>query len=59
MISCFGSTFQTLFYSLITKLIPHKGRTEFNKPFSKILLWLTLLISVIQMAFTVYLMSVS
>jgi hypothetical protein len=54
-ILCLGGIFAFVIHTYFL----HKGRTEFNKPFSKILLWLTLLFSVVQMAVTVYIISVS
>ncbi len=55
LILCIGGIFAFVIHTYFLK----KGRTEFNKPFSKILLWLTLLFSVVQMPVTVYLMGAS
>jgi len=54
-ILCFGGIFAFVIHTYFL----HKGRTEFNKPLSKIILWLTLLVSVFQLAVTVYLMGAS
>jgi hypothetical protein len=55
LILCIGGIFAFVIHTYFLK----KGRTEFNKPISKIILWLTLLVSVVQLVVTVYLMSAS
>jgi hypothetical protein len=54
-ILCLGGIFAFVIHTYFL----HKGRTEFNKPFSKIILWLILLVSLIQLAVTIYLMGAS
>lgn len=54
-ILCLGGIFAFVIHIYFLR----KGRTEFNKPLSKILLWLTLLVSVAQLAVTIFLMSTS
>jgi hypothetical protein len=54
-ILCLGGIFAFVIHTYFL----HKGRIEFNKPISKIILWLTLLVSVVQLVVTVYLMSAS
>ena len=55
LILCFGGIFA---YGIHTYFL-RKGRSEFNKPISKWILVLTLLVSIVQLAVTFYLMIAS
>lgn len=50
LILCFGGIFAFVIHSYFLK----KGRKEFDKPLSKIILVLTLLVSIAQMIVTIY-----
>ena len=52
-ILCLGGIFAFVIHTYFLK----KGRTEFNTPLSKIILWLTLIISFIQLVVTLLLLS--
>ena len=52
-ILCFGGIFAFVIHTYFLK----KGREEFNKPISKMIIILTLLVSIAQMIFTLYKMS--
>ena len=54
-ILCLGGIFAFVIHTYFLRT----GRTEFNKPLSKIILWLTLLVSLVQLAVTIFLMSAS
>ena len=46
-----------IFAFVIHTYFLRKGRAEFNKLISKVILWLTFLVSVVQLVVTIYLMS--
>ena len=50
-ILCLGGIFACVIHTYFLK----KGRTEFNNPLSKIILWLTLILSLIQLVVTLLL----
>ena len=52
-ILCIGGIFAFVIHTYFLK----KGRTEFNTPLSKIILWLTLIISLTQLVVTLLLIS--
>ena len=53
LILCFGGIFAFSIHTYFLK----KGRNEFDKPISKLILIATLIVSIVQLAVTIYLMT--
>ena len=54
LILCLGGIFAFMIHTYFLK----KGRNEFNQPLSKLILQATLVISIVQIAVTIYLMAI-